>query len=78
MGDGPHCESGRAYHQPFVYVALLNRQAMARQMTARGLREGRHPVAHNVWTGRALTSAHSNVTMTVPGNSAVLLQVTSH
>ena len=61
-----------------VYVALLNRQATARKMTARGLHQGRHPVIRNVWTGRTSTSTHANVTVTVPGNSAALLQVTSH
>jgi alpha-galactosidase len=61
-----------------VYVALLNRQGTVRKMTARSLHQGRHPVVRNVWTGRKSTSTHSNVTVTVPGNSAVLLQVTTH
>jgi len=61
-----------------VYVALLNRQGIARKMTAHSLHQGRHPVVRNVWTGRRSTSTHANVTMTVPGNSAMLLQVTSH
>jgi len=47
-------------------------------MTAHSLHQGRHPVVRNVWTGRRSTSTHANVTMTVPGNSAMLLQVTSH
>jgi hypothetical protein len=47
-------------------------------MTARSLRQGRHPVVRNVWTGRTSTSTHANVTVTVPGNSAVLLHVISH
>jgi alpha-galactosidase len=61
-----------------VYVALLNRQAIARKMTAGSLQQGRHPIVRNVWTGRNSPSTHSNVTVTVPGNSAVLLQVTRH
>jgi alpha-galactosidase len=61
-----------------LYVALLNRQTTARKMTARSLHQGRHPVVSNLWTRRASTSAQANVTVTVPGNSAALLQVTSH
>jgi hypothetical protein len=61
-----------------VYVALLNRHARARKMTASGLRAGRHPVVRNVWTGRTSTSADANLTVTVPGSGAVLLQVRSH
>ena len=61
-----------------VYVALLNRQDTARKMTAVALGAGRHPVVSNVWTGRTSTSTHANVTVTVPGHSAVLLHVTSH
>jgi alpha-galactosidase len=61
-----------------LYVALLNRHARARKMTASGLRAGRHPVVRNVWTGRTSTSADANLTVTVPGSGAVLLQVRSH
>ena len=61
-----------------VYVALLNRQAAGRKMTAFDLHQGRHPVVRNLWTGRTSTAARANLTLTVPGNSAALLQVTSH
>ena len=60
-----------------VYVALLNRQDTARKMTAVALGAGRHPVVSNVWTGRTSTSTRASVTVTVPGNSAVLLHVTA-
>jgi hypothetical protein len=61
-----------------VYVAPLNRQGAAREMTARSPRQVRDPIVRNVWTGHTATSTHADVTVTVLGNGALLLRVTRH